>query len=65
MRSVFPRAAEGGNIMDRWLWSVYEDSGRLECPVCESIWEISYPYTAADYRHCPKCGERLEPPKEE
>lgn len=50
--------------MDRWLWAVYEDSGKLECPVCESIWEIRYPYTAANYRHCPNCGERLEPPME-
>lgn len=52
--------------MDRWLWCYANpDSGKLECPVCERIWEIKYPYTVADYRHCPWCGERLEPPEEE
>lgn len=51
--------------MDRWLWAVYVDSDNLECPVCERVWRLTYPYSAKDMRHCPWCGERLEPPEEE
>lgn len=51
--------------MDRWLWDVYENGETLECPICERWWRLSHSQTPKDMRHCPWCGERLDPPKEE
>ena len=51
--------------MDNWLWAFNKDPWILECPVCERVWRLRDRYAASDMRHCPWCGERLEPPKEE
>ncbi len=54
--------------MDRWEWHYGRADCRIiECPTCEAVFNLDYikPYAIDDFRHCPNCGERLDPPKEE
>lgn len=54
--------------MDRWKWkNGFAEFNKIECPTCEAVFDMDYvkPYTVEDFRHCPNCGERLEPPEEE
>lgn len=51
-------------LMDIWE---FEYDKRYSCPVCDfllNLNEIKY-LKIEDFRHCPNCGERLLPPKED
>jgi len=49
-------------MIDKWI-RLY-GSAKFECPICDYQIDLYYHLDKLkNFRHCPYCGERLEPPE--